>query len=83
MYMFSLQYFNNIFNATISSAPVSDDLNKRLNTLLVCFTFIYKTNILYLTFFLEQNLFIFLKNFFTTVISFNLVISSLRNYNNN
>ena len=35
MYMFSLQYFNSIFNKTISSAPQSDILVKRLNILLV------------------------------------------------
>jgi len=43
MYMFSLQYFNSIFNKTISSAPQSDILVKRLNILLDHTTFaIYK-----------------------------------------
>jgi len=35
MYQFSLQYFTSIFNMTISNAEPSDDLNKRLNNLLV------------------------------------------------
>merc|ERR1719354_1384339 len=43
MYMFSLQYFNSIFNKTISSAPQSTSLVKRLNILLDHTTFaIYK-----------------------------------------
>ena len=56
MYMFSLQYFNNIFNTTISSAPVSDDLNKRLNILLVCFSFVYKIAIYRSDYFLTTKL---------------------------
>ena len=35
MYQFSLQYFTNVFNATISQAKPSDNFKKRMNILLV------------------------------------------------
>ena len=35
MYQFSLQYFNQIFNTTITNAPAADTLDKRLKVLLV------------------------------------------------
>ena len=37
MYQFSLQYFNSIFNMTISNAQKADNLDKRLKILLVCY----------------------------------------------
>lgn len=45
MYQFSLQYFNDIFNMTISNAEQSSDLDKRLNTLLNDTTFAIYRNV--------------------------------------
>lgn len=38
MYQFSLQYFNDIFNNTISISEKADNLDKRLKILLVGFS---------------------------------------------